>query len=219
MLASEQQKWPSVIWIVRHDESAGNVAREAAYRAGLAKIALDIRDIDVPLSLRGEQQARALGHWFGQLPAGDRPSVVLTSPYLRAARTADLIYDGAGLNRDNVSVVTDERLREKELGILDRLTRDGIGRHRPEQAELRLILGKFYHRPPGGESWCDVILRPRSVDRHAHPGVPPGARADRLSRGGGALLPLPAGAPDRAADPRDRPRGRSRELLGHPIHL
>jgi broad specificity phosphatase PhoE len=26
-----------------------------------------------------------------------------------------------------------------------------------------MILGKFYHRPPGGESWCDVILRLRSI--------------------------------------------------------
>jgi hypothetical protein len=29
----------------------------------------------------------------------------------------------------------------------------------PEQAEMRTRLGKFYHRPPSGESWCDVILR------------------------------------------------------------
>ena len=28
---------------------------------------------------------------------------------------------------------------------------------------MRTQLGKFYHRPPGGESWCDVILRLRSV--------------------------------------------------------
>jgi broad specificity phosphatase PhoE len=25
------------------------------------------------------------------------------------------------------------------------------------------MVGKFYFRPPGGESWCDVILRLRSV--------------------------------------------------------
>jgi broad specificity phosphatase PhoE len=161
--AIEQQKWPSVIWIVRHGESEGNLAREAAYRAGLARIELDTRDIDVPLSSLGEQQARALGHWFGQRPAAQRPSVVLTSPYIRAARTADLICEEAGLDRDDVSFTRDERLREKEFGILDRFTRHGIGQHYPEQAELRLILGKFYHRPPGGESWCDVILRLRSV--------------------------------------------------------
>jgi probable phosphoglycerate mutase len=158
-----QQKWPNIIWIVRHGESAGNVARAAAYRAGLARIDLDLRDIDVPLSPLGEQQARALGRWFGQRPQEQRPSVVLTSPYIRAARTADLICEGAGLDPDAVSFTRDERLREKEFGILDRFTRDGIGQHHPEQAELRLILGKFYHRPPGGESWCDVILRLRSV--------------------------------------------------------
>ena len=33
----------------------------------------------------------------------------------------------------------------------------------PEQATFRKSLGKFYHRAPGGESWCDVILRLRSV--------------------------------------------------------
>lgn len=32
-----------------------------------------------------------------------------------------------------------------------------------EQAEMRRRLGKFYHRPPSGESWCDVILRLRSA--------------------------------------------------------
>lgn len=57
----------------------------------------------------------------------------------------------------------DERLREKEFGVLDRLTREGIEKLYPDQAEFRRILGKFYHRPPAGESWCDVILRLRSA--------------------------------------------------------
>jgi probable phosphoglycerate mutase len=53
----------------------------------------------------------------------------------------------------------DERLREKEFGILDGLTRQGIEQNYSDQARYRTLLGKFYHRPPGGESWCDVILR------------------------------------------------------------
>ncbi len=57
----------------------------------------------------------------------------------------------------------DERLREREFGILDRLTTEGIRALYPDQAEHRRLLGKFYHRPPGGESWADVILRLRSV--------------------------------------------------------
>ena len=33
----------------------------------------------------------------------------------------------------------------------------------PEQAAFRKLLGKFYHRPPGGESWVDVIFRLRAL--------------------------------------------------------
>ena len=33
----------------------------------------------------------------------------------------------------------------------------------PLPLEQRRALGKFYHRPPGGESWADVILRLRSA--------------------------------------------------------
>jgi broad specificity phosphatase PhoE len=46
------------------------------------------------------------------------------------------------------------------------LTRAGIEQLYPDQAKLRSALGKFYHRPPGGESWCDVILRLRSALDH-----------------------------------------------------
>ena len=57
----------------------------------------------------------------------------------------------------------DERLREKEFGLLDRLTKHGIREKYPELAKQRSHVGKFYFRPPGGESWCDVILRLRSL--------------------------------------------------------
>lgn len=160
---TDTQIWPDLLYIVRHGESAGNVAREAAVRAGHPMIDLAVRDVDVPLSDLGEQQSRALGGWFAALPADDKPNVILTSPYLRARRTGDLIVDAAGLPRDSYSLVVDERLREKEFGVLDRLTAVGIRERHPEQAEFRRLLGKFYHRPPGGESWCDVILRLRSA--------------------------------------------------------
>jgi broad specificity phosphatase PhoE len=60
-------------------------------------------------------------------------------------------------------VITDERLREREFGILDRLTSFGIRQRHPELAAARQMMGKFYFRPPAGESWCDVILRLRSL--------------------------------------------------------
>ena len=157
-----KQNWPKQIWIVRHGESAGNVARDAADLAGHSHINIAERDVDVPLSHLGEQQAEALGRWFGQLSASQQPNVVLASPYSRAVRTADIIASQLAGRRE-LKVSTDERLREKESGILDRLTRRGIEDLHPDQAEFRRILGKFYHRPPAGESWCDVILRLRSM--------------------------------------------------------
>ena len=157
------RRWPEVVWIVRHGESAGNVAAEAAHHEGLHEIAIATRDVDVPLSPLGEQQAAALGRWFAAMPAGERPTVVLSSPYLRALRTAEQVRAAGGLASPGADIVADERLREKEFGILDRLTRHGIAERFPEQAEFRRLLGKFYHRPPGGESWCDVILRLRSA--------------------------------------------------------
>ena len=60
-------------------------------------------------------------------------------------------------------ITIDERLRDRELGLLDRLTQQGIAALHPEQADARRRLGKFYHRPPGGESWADVALRLRGV--------------------------------------------------------
>ena len=50
-----------------------------------------------------------------------------------------------------------------QFGILDRLTTHGIAHKYPELYEQRRHVGKFYFRPPGGESWCDVILRLRGV--------------------------------------------------------
>ena len=157
------QIWPDLLYVVRHGESAGNIAREAALEAGHHTIDIAIRDVDVPLSELGERQAIALGRWLGALPPESRPNVVLTSPYLRARHTAGLIVKTAGMREDAYSLIVDERFREKEFGILDRLTAAGIRDQFPDQAEFRRLLGKFYHRPPGGESWCDVILRLRSA--------------------------------------------------------
>jgi len=60
------QKWPQTIWIVRHGQSAGNVARDAAEAAGLPLIDIMTRDVDTPLSDLGREQAQALGRWFGR---------------------------------------------------------------------------------------------------------------------------------------------------------
>ena len=160
----EQQKWPDHIYIVRHGESAGNVARDLAHAQGKAFIEIEAaRDMEVPLSDLGHRQAQAVGRWFGALPDDQKPTTVLCSSYLRAKQTAQDLVAAAGEDYTDLQITVDERLREREFGILDRLTTMGIEQQYPDQAKMRRSLGKFYYRPPGGESWCDVILRLRSV--------------------------------------------------------
>jgi len=163
MSARPRSRWPSRLLLIRHGESAGNVARDAAHAAGHSRIDIADRDADVPLSERGVQQSIAVGKWISSSPLAERPEILLCSPFVRARQTAQLICEAGALVPGAPAIVVDERLRERELGVLDRLTRAGIVEFFPEQAELRSRLGKFYHRPPGGENWCDVILRLRSV--------------------------------------------------------
>ena len=59
-------------------------------------------------------------------------------------------------------VVREERIREIEFGILDGLTPDGIQAKYPEEIARRAKEGKYFYRPPGGESRPDVNLRVHS---------------------------------------------------------
>jgi broad specificity phosphatase PhoE len=151
---------PSELVLVRHAESVGNVAAAAAGRKGLARLELDYRDPDTPLSDNGVAQARALGRHLAAVDDDERPEVVLGSPYVRAASTVEHALDAwPGAPRP----VHDERLRERDLGLFDGLTGQGIRDTYPEEAQRRAAMGKFYYRPPGGESWTDVVLRVRSL--------------------------------------------------------
>ena len=141
---------------MRHGESSGNVARDLAEERKQPTIDIATRDMDVPLSPLGEDQARALRDHLRSLGADESPTIAISSPYVRAEQTARLALG------EDAPLLLDERLREREFGILDRLTRAGIEQRFPEQAAARAFLGKFWHRPPGGESWADVALRLRS---------------------------------------------------------
>ena len=146
--------------LIRHGESEGNVAATDARMAGAEVIAVPARDADVNLSGTGQDQAKALGAALARIAEEFLPDAVVSSPYARAFQTAEIAVEAAGWP---VKVQLDERLRDRELGILDRLTRLGVEKRYPEEAERREWLGKMYYRPPGGESWADVALRLRSV--------------------------------------------------------
>jgi broad specificity phosphatase PhoE len=150
----------SELIMVRHGESTANVARERAENAGAEVIAVEARDADVPLSDLGRHQAEALGRWLAQLPVDARPTAAWSSPYARARQTAQGVLAAAG---SALPLRVDERLRDKELGVLDALTSFGVRARYPLEEQRRRWLGKFYYRAPGGESWADMVLRLRSV--------------------------------------------------------
>jgi broad specificity phosphatase PhoE len=141
------------VGVLRHGQSTGNVAREAAESAGADVIDIAERDADVPLTGLGRDQAEAVGEFL----AGHPPDVVVTSTYRRAWDTARLAAPAG------VAIVPDERLRDRELGVLDLLTSHGVRERWPDEARRKQRLGRFYYRPPGGESWADVVLRVRSL--------------------------------------------------------
>lgn len=150
--------------LVRHGESEGNVAATRAERAGAETVDVPWRDADTPLTATGEQQARALGAHLAGLPPAEQPDALWCSPYARARRTAELATrPGAQPGAPVLHPVLDERLRDRELGVLDGLTSHGVARRLPDEAARRERLGRMYHRPPGGESWADVALRLRTL--------------------------------------------------------
>ncbi|WP_232329449.1 histidine phosphatase family protein [Nocardia violaceofusca] len=149
------------LWIIRHGESRAN----AAFNAG-ADEPLPGNDSDVELTPTGYEQAARLGRWLAGLRPDRAPQLVVCSPYVRAqqtwatmARAADGITEGAGA----VPAVTDERCRDREMGIFELHTPQAIRRRAPQEYERRARLGEWFYRPPGGESPADVALRMRDL--------------------------------------------------------
>lgn len=120
--------------LLRHGECLGNVDKGAYTR---------IPDHALPLTERGEGQARAAGPRVGSL-VGGAPFGVYVSPYRRTLRTLEL------LGLDPAWTVQEPRLREQDWGNLQ----DPAGQQRQEQE--RNAFGHFYYRLEHGESGADV---------------------------------------------------------------
>ena len=130
--------------LIRHGESMGNAAAAAANAAQAEVIAIDQRDADVPLSPVGLQQAEALGTGLRAALSGERASMIWSSPYVRAFQTAEVALNAAGLS---LPIAVDERLRDRELGVLDLLTTIGVANRFALEAERRRWLGKSLPPP------------------------------------------------------------------------
>jgi broad specificity phosphatase PhoE len=163
--------------VVRHGQSSANVVFARAAETGDPSVSVpEPCDAAVPLSPLGVEQARAAGRWLGALPAADRPDVVVCSPYLRAVQTWEAMAEAAGrLGPAPAPALLDERLRDREMGVLELLTPAAMRARAPEEAARRARVGDHAYRPPGGESAADVALRVRDLLGELSVSAPPGA--------------------------------------------
>ncbi|MDL2403710.1 phosphoglycerate mutase family protein [Rhizobium mayense] len=149
------------IFLVRHGESLGNLSDQAYRQFG---------DHNVPLTQWGYQQVLEAGrviasHLEGRPSAESQKLSIWYSPYLRTRQSKDALLEvwPAGLIAD---VREDYLLREQDFGLFTEIyDRAEQKRKFPEEfekwARLRNSNGKFYARPPDGESRADVTQRVR----------------------------------------------------------
>ena len=151
-------RWPALLAVMRHAESLATERRKHLdeVHSHDHHLGLDMRDVDVPLTPEGRDNARFTGQRLNEWGAFD---VLYVSPCKRTLETAEVVLSGL---RSRPLLVKEERLREKEWGVLEGLTKHGIRERYPEEDERRKRVGKYFFRPPGGESYADVNLRVHS---------------------------------------------------------
>jgi broad specificity phosphatase PhoE len=154
---------------VRHGQSTANALFALAEERQDPRVAVPERtDAQVGLSELGLRQARALGRWLAGLDPADRPHAVVCSPYLRAVRTWQTMAAAAGGTAGTGTArapagepLVEERLRDREMGVLELMTPPAIRAGAAAEAARRERAGEWWYRPPGGESLADVTVRVR----------------------------------------------------------
>jgi 2,3-bisphosphoglycerate-dependent phosphoglycerate mutase len=147
----------SELILIRHGQSASNVAFPAADAAGRLESGLTGPDRDVELTDLGRAQAEAIGRWLAGLPPEMVPQVAITSPYRRARETWRIAAAASGLDLPAPS--TDDRLVDRQLGALEMMTRAAIARDHPDEPGRLDADGVYRYRPPGGENFRDIAER------------------------------------------------------------
>ncbi|MDE1993105.1 MAG: phosphoglycerate mutase family protein [Rhizobiaceae bacterium] len=149
------------IFLVRHGESLGNLD-ERAYR--------QFGDHNVPLTQWGYRQVveagRSIASYLDGMPsAGFQKLRVWYSPFLRTRQSRDALLEALP-TRLVGDVREDYLLREQDFGLFTEIY-DHVEQKKkfPEEfekwARMRNNNGKFYARPPDGESRADVAQRVR----------------------------------------------------------
>jgi broad specificity phosphatase PhoE len=154
--------------LIRHGQSAANVAFPLADERGLLESGITGRDSEVELTEIGVEQAAAVGRWLAALPAERRPEVVITSPYLRARETWRIAAETSGLELP--APTTDDRLVDRLLGDLEMLTLAAVKQGFPDEQARWEQAGEYLYRPPGGEAFGDIARRLASFLEHLNSG-------------------------------------------------
>jgi 2,3-bisphosphoglycerate-dependent phosphoglycerate mutase len=149
------------IFLVRHGESLGNLNEQAYGQFG---------DHNVPLTQWGHRQAVEAGgvisSYLERVPsAGFRKLRIWYSPFLRTRQSKDALLEA--LPGEFVGDVSEDYLlREQDFGLFTEIYDHAEQKQKfPDEfekwAKLRSSSGKFYARPPDGESRADVAQRVR----------------------------------------------------------
>lgn len=136
--------WPSLLVMVRHAESQGNVLHRDE------RALLNVPTYAYPLTNEGRRQAAATGKFvrdkYGFF------DIYYTSYYARVKETMQIMYPQA-------RVYEDPRLAEAQRGIYHTMTQEQITAKYPEELARKDREGLYHYRPPGGENWPDIELR------------------------------------------------------------
>lgn len=129
------------IILIRHGESEGNIDH-TVYEKKF--------DHDIELTKRGNNQAVLAGKQIHKI-LGEEPLDVFISPYKRTRQTWEGIK--TGLERNNLSVDIDARLREQE----HKMFKNSAEREKIFSDQKKM--GRFWYRFSNTESGCDVYSR------------------------------------------------------------
>lgn len=152
------QHRPSLLVVMRHGQSLRNAFDVHAGLEHIPESLTEIPDHLIPLTPAGEEQAATTGRGLREEFGGF--DFIFHSPWLRTCQTALLVervFDESIPARRNLYLI------EQNFGQLDpaiwpkHLERYEAAYRWFEQQ--REIVGKFYCRPPDGESWADVCMR------------------------------------------------------------
>ena len=162
------------VYLVRHGETVWNAERRIQGQS------------DSPLTEKGEQQAWQVGERVKHLGI----THIIASDLGRTRRTAEIIADACGC-----SVTLDPRLRELNMGVLEKRPLDGLTAEE-EQWRATLVNGSEGGRIPEGESMTEMATRMHAA-LNACLDLPAGSRPLLVSHGMalGALVSTILGLP------------------------